>query len=182
MSVEPTQRPKWEIDRILESLIGSDVRVAAEAFSPTRWTGEGLPRLMPVRDLFLPDSSQPDGLPVFFEGRLRNFERTIGVVVVCLDSPTTPDPASEGTNLFRAATAVILRGPAVVQLAFPFHVERLPTDAENYWRDLRAPRAQFEFPLVSVPTDQFGIMGGAGKPQGAVISHPCSDSETGPLD
>ncbi|HRZ35709.1 MAG TPA: hypothetical protein P5534_05020 [Candidatus Paceibacterota bacterium] len=182
MSVESTQRPKWQIDRLLESLIDRDIRVAAQAFSPTSWTGEGLPRLRPVRDLFLPDNSRPDSLPVFFEGRLRSFERTIGVVVVCLDSPTTPDPASEGTNLFRAETVVILRGPAVVQLAFPFHVERVPTDAENYWRDLRVPRAQFEFPLVSVPKDPFGIMGGAGKPQGAVISSPCSDSKTGPSD
>ena len=43
--------------------------------------------------------------------------------------------------------AVLLRGPALVQLAFPFQVERLPADEENYWRDVRIPRAQFEFPF-----------------------------------
>lgn len=77
---------------------------------------------------------------------------------------------------------MIHRSPAVVQLAFPFHVERVPTDAENYWRDLRVRRVQFEFPLVSVPKDPFGIVGGAGKLKGAVISSPCRDSKTGPSD
>ena len=48
---------------------------------------------------------------------------------------------------FRAKTAVILRGLAVVELAFPFQVERLPSDPGNYWRDLHVPCAQFEFPF-----------------------------------
>ena len=100
-----------------------------------------------MRDLYLPDNSQPAGLPVFFEGRLCEFERRIGVVVVRLDAPAAADAASEGPALFRGKMAVLLRGPALVQLAFPFQVERLPTDAENYWRDVRIPRAQFEFPF-----------------------------------
>lgn len=84
MSAEPNQRPKWQIDRLLEGLIDRDANVAAQAFSPTCWTGQTLPQLIPVRDLFLPENSRPEGLPVFFVGRLRHFERTIGVVV-CLD-------------------------------------------------------------------------------------------------
>ena len=53
---------------------------------------------------------------------------------------TVPD----GLLSFRGSTAVLVRGPAVVQLTFPFRVERLPADPDNYWRDLRMPRAQFE--------------------------------------
>jgi hypothetical protein len=45
---------------------------------------------------------------------------------------------------------VSLRGPAVVELAWPFQVERLPADPGSYWRDLRLPRAQFEFPFAAV--------------------------------
>ena len=150
MEPEPTQRPKWQIDLVLAGLIGRDVRVAAKTFSPARWNvGQKPPRLMSVRDLFLPDNSQPEGLPVFFEGRLQHFERQIGVVFVWLDSPTSQETATDGLVYFRGKTAVILRGPAVVELAFPLQMERLPTVPDNYWRDLRVPRAQFEFPFSS---------------------------------
>ena len=135
---------------MLGGLLGADVRVGAKSFSPTRWTGRGKPpRLIPVCDLFLPDDSQPAGLPVFFEGRLQHFERRIGVVLVCLESPASTERAPDGPVYFRGQTAVILRGPAVVQLAFPFHVERLPAHPDNYWRDLRAPCAQFELPFAT---------------------------------
>jgi hypothetical protein len=147
MSAELTNRPQWAIDHELDGLIGVDVRVAAKAFSPTRWTGDALPRVLPVRTLFLPDNSQPAGLPVFFEGRLCHYQRRIGVVFVCLDCPASPDSATEGPTCFRGTIAVLLRGPAVVELAFPFQVERLPADPDNYWRDVRFPRAQFEFPF-----------------------------------
>lgn len=140
-------RPLWDIDSLLAGLIGTEVRAAAKAFSPVPRNGEAPRRFMPVRDLYLPDNSQPAALPVFFEGRLCEFERHVGVVCVRLDAPTAADTASEGSMLFRGKTAVILRGPALVELAFPFQVERLPADAENYWRDLRMPRAQFEFPF-----------------------------------
>lgn len=121
--------------------------MTAKSFAPTSRAGGKPPRWIPVRDLILPDNSQPAGLPVLFEGRLRHFQRQIGVVVVGLESPASPNRTTEGPVFLRGTTAVILRGPAVVGLAFPFQVERLPANAENYWRDLRVPRAQFEFPF-----------------------------------
>ena len=149
MEAELQQRPQWEVDKMLTGFIGEDVRVAAKAFSPVRWNrSERPPHLIPVRDLFLPDNAQPEGLPVFFEGRLQRFERQIGIVYVWLDARTAPETATDGLVYFRAKTAVILRGPAVVELAFPFQVERLPSEPGNYWRDVRAPRAQFEFPFL----------------------------------
>jgi hypothetical protein len=110
-------------------------------------------RLRPVRDLFLPDNSQPAGLPVFFEGRLVHYERQIGVVVVFLEAPSAPEAAGDGTTLVRGQLAVLLRGPAVVELAAPFHAERLPADPTNYWRDLRLPTAQFEFSFAATQDD-----------------------------
>ena len=146
-SCAPIQRPKWAIDRLLEGLIGEQVRVAAEAFTPPRANGEPWPRMIPVTDLILPDNSTPGGLPVFFEGRLEAFERRIGVVDVILSGPVRRGAsATDGQTAFRGATAVVLSGPARVRLAYPFVVERLPADEANYWRDLRGPRAQLEFP------------------------------------
>ena len=140
-------RPPWEVDRRLERLRGENVRVAAKSFSPSPCHGHAPLRFLPVRDLYLPDNSQPAGRPVFFEGRLLEFERQIGVVFVQLDAPTACAASAQGAVLFRGQAAVILRGPAVVELAFPFQIERLPSDSDNYWRDLRLPRAQFEFPF-----------------------------------
>ena len=124
-------------------------RVAAEAFFPVRWNGEVLPTAIPVRDLILPDNTQPGLLPVFFEGRLRRFERRIGVVFVTLDAPVAADASAEGMLFLRGMRAVLLRGPAVVQLAVPFRVERLPDNIANYWEDLRFPAAQFRLPFVT---------------------------------
>jgi len=147
MTLQRTQRLQWEIDRILSNLVGQDVRVAAKAFSPARWDGTALPCFIPVARLLLPDNTQPAGLPVFFEGRLLEFERQIGVVCVRLEAPLLPTRAPDGLAYFRGKSVVILCGPAVVELAFPFHVERLPSDPDNYWRELRWPCAQFEFSL-----------------------------------
>lgn len=141
-------RPRWAIEDQLERLVGRDVRVAAEAFAPVRWNGEPAPDFIPVRDLILPDNSQPAGTPVFFEGRLLGFERRIGVVFVTLAAPTRTEPAAPGSVAFRGGSAVILDGPAVVQLAFPFRVEPLPTDPVNYWADRRVPGAQFRLPAL----------------------------------
>ena len=154
MSTQPTRRPKWEIDRALEALIGRDIRVAAKSFSPPPRPGDTKLRLTPVEDLFLPDNSQPAGLPVFFEGRLLKFDRQIGVVFVHLGAPAALDGSSEGIVLFRGTTTVMVRGPAVVELTSPFKVERLPADPENYWRDLRLPRAQFELPFPAPAVDE----------------------------
>jgi hypothetical protein len=147
MNIELPSRPTWAIDRLLESLLGGEIRVLAKAFAPTPWNGQLPTGFRLVRDLYLPDNSQPGGLPVFFEGRLQRFERQIGVVFVGLESPVAPGSATDGTAYFRGRAAVIVHGPAVVELAFPFQVERLPPDAGNYWRDLRLPRAQFELPF-----------------------------------
>jgi len=138
-------RPQWNIDRLLEGSIGQEVRVWAKSFSPEFAGRDQPPRSIAANDLYLPDNTQPGGLPVFFEGRLKRFERRIGVVYVWLESPLIPERPADGTAPFRGSIAVILKGPAVVELAFPFQVERLPLDPDNYWRDLRVPRAQFEF-------------------------------------
>jgi len=145
MGSEAIQRPKWDIDRQLEGLVGHHVRVAAAAFAPPRPSGEPWPALIPVADLILPDNSSVGRLPVYFEGRLEAFERRIGVVEVLLTAPLSVEASTEGIISFRGAAAVVLRGPAVVRLAFPFRVERLPLGDNNYWRDLQVPRAQLEF-------------------------------------
>jgi hypothetical protein len=141
------RRPRWAIDLRLEGLLGREVRVAAEAFFPIRWDGEVLPVPIPVGDLILPDNSRAGSVPVFFEGRLRQFERRIGVVYVTLDAPVLPPSSAEGRVLVRGVPAVLVRGPALVRLAFPFRVEPLPTDEPNYWEDLRFPKAQLHLPF-----------------------------------
>ena len=147
MNTPLNHRPSWDVDRMLERLRGEAVRVAAKSFSPPSRIGDASLRFRPVRELFLPDNTQPAGLPVFFEGRLLEFERQIGVVCVRLEAPLLPTRAPDGLAYFRGQAVVILCGPAVVELAFPFHVERLPSDPDNYWRELRWPCAQFEFSL-----------------------------------
>jgi hypothetical protein len=149
LSTSLAQRPQWTIDLRLERLLGQEVRVAAESFFPIRWNGDVLPAAIPVRDLILPDNTQPGLLPVFFEGRLRRFERRIGVVFVTLDAPVVAERSAEGMLFLRGMAAVLLRGPAVVQLAVPFRVERLPDNLPNYWEDLRFPAAQFRLPFLT---------------------------------
>ena len=147
MDMPLSHKPQWEIDGILEGLINHGVRVAAESFAPANWNGKTPTCFIPTRDLVLPDNSRASGLPVYFEGRLKQFDRKIGVVYVHLESPAPLRNAMEGIVRFRGGLAVILRGPATVQLAFPFRVEELPLDADNYWRDLQMPRVQFSLPL-----------------------------------
>ena len=131
--------------------MGEEVRVAAKSFAPPARPGVAPLRFLAVRDLYLPDNTQPAGLPVFFEGRLVQFARQIAVVCVRLAASLLPGRASYGLAFFRGQAVAILRGPAVLELAFPFHIERLPHDPDNYWRDLRMPRAQFEFPFSPDP-------------------------------
>ena len=71
------------------------------------------------------------------------------MVCVALDLPRVMGRAAEGTVLVRGIPAVLLRGPAIVRLAFPFRVEPLPADEANYWEDLRLPTAQFRLPFDS---------------------------------
>jgi hypothetical protein len=62
-------------------------------------------------------------------------------------SPASAATAADGLTLFRGRIAVLLKGPAVVEMDSPFLAEKLPSDSPNYWRDLRFPRAQMEFPF-----------------------------------
>ncbi|MBE7503075.1 MAG: hypothetical protein HS113_22885 [Verrucomicrobiales bacterium] len=149
MSVHRTSRQPWPLDLLLARFVGDDVRVAGKAFAPGLPTAGRPLRFLQVADLILPDGGQPGAVPVFFEGRLREFERRVGVVVVSLDALAGRNTAPEGWVQFRGQAAVVLQGPAVVELASPFHVERLPSDPANYWRDLRSPRVQFEFDLTT---------------------------------
>ena len=141
---EPTEsgRARWAIDVVLEKMIHQPVRVAAEAFAPIG-SGASSKRLILTRDLILPDNTRTDGLPVYFEGVLLEVTRQIGVVHVRLGPPRARGRSAEGYVRFRERIAVILRGPAVVRLAIPFHVERLPASMQNYWLDLKMPKAQF---------------------------------------
>jgi hypothetical protein len=137
MESELVRRPKWEIDRILGQLLGQDIRVAAESFSPFGWNGQTPIRLIPTRELVLPDNSRAQGLPLYCEGRLERFVRQVGVVHVALAASSPLKNSVEGVFLFRGKTAVILRDPVVVKLAFPFRVEKVPLDPGNCWRDLQ---------------------------------------------
>lgn len=69
------------------------MRVAGRAFAPGVPTAGHPLRFLQVADLILPDGSQPGAVPVFFEGRLREFERRIGVVVVSLGTLAGRDTA-----------------------------------------------------------------------------------------
>jgi hypothetical protein len=147
MESEVIHRPEGEVDRVLARLIGAEVRVAAEAFTPARWHGKLPGALIPVRELILPDNRQAGSLPVYFEGRLELAVRRIGVVCVGLEAPASQEKSTEGVVHFQGGRAVILSGPAVVQSASPFRVEKLPSEPSNYWRDLHFPRVQFELPF-----------------------------------
>ena len=153
------QRPQWDIDRRLRALIGFDIRVAARAFLPLSQPSHRATPMIPVHDLYLPDNSQPGVRPVYFEGQLERFERRVAVVLVWLGPLTFQPGDSEGQAYVRGRHAVILRGPALVELAYPFRVERIPADADNYWRDLRCPRAQLEFVFSPVQSDGQGERG-----------------------
>ena len=143
---EITAKPTWEIDRVLQNLVGAQIRVGAETFAPFAQGRSVQERLTPASQLILPNNTPVDGQPVFFEGRLDQFSRQIGLVRVQLGP--AEGFGAQGMILFRGRGAVILPGPVVVQLSVPFHVERLPLGEGNYWRDLRLPCAQllFNFP------------------------------------
>jgi hypothetical protein len=76
--------PTWEIERKLQSLLGANVRVCVDYCSPPRWNSE-LEHLISTRSLVLRDNSQPTVLPVFFEGKLVDYRRQIGVGYASLE-------------------------------------------------------------------------------------------------
>ncbi|MCL4180486.1 MAG: hypothetical protein KJ072_22415 [Verrucomicrobia bacterium] len=148
------QRPKWDVDRRLEANLGQDVRVAAAAFRPIDHLGAPGPRWISIKELILPDNREAADLPVFFEGKLESFIREAAIVSVQLGDPRCPRSPANGTVHFRGRCAAVLQGPAQVQLAYPFSVEKLPSDSDNYWEDLRRPKAQFTFPFVDTSIDK----------------------------
>ena len=135
------QKAVFEIEASLKALEGCTVRVQGRRFSADGRTFSF------VKDFVLPNGFRCGSLPVFFEGVLRSFERRIGVFLVELGERPIDESASDGIFAFRGELSVIVKGPVIVELEFPFYVERLPKDAENYWRDLRLPIAQLEFPM-----------------------------------
>lgn len=139
------ERPRWEIDFKLQSLLGSPVRVAVDSFAPP-----GRPKdFFPAQGLLLPENNRADGRCVYFEGVLRDYVRKVGVVYALLDSVRI-DNSAQGVTFFRGTQSAIVRGPATVKLSYPFRVEALPEDPANYWRDLRYPRCQFTFPFINL--------------------------------
>ncbi|MCP5524076.1 MAG: hypothetical protein H7A46_21270 [Verrucomicrobiales bacterium] len=148
MEAEPdSPRPTWPIDHLLTGLQGRSVRVAAEAFVPRGDHVPALALLIPTARLILPDGSTPDGRAVYFEGLLEGHVRRIGIVDVVLGEPPATDDCADGITAFRGSTAVILPGPAIVRLAYPFVIEPIPGDPINYWRDFTRHGVQFELPL-----------------------------------
>lgn len=139
------QRPAWAIDERLEGLMGCAVRVRVETFTPRRWNGE--PHVIDLRKLTLPDGTKVDHDPVHAEGVLRTFTRRVAVVCVELDALPLEGTA-EGRVLFRGRPAVILRGPATVQLHGSHFVERVPVEQNRYWNHLSSLDAQMELPFV----------------------------------
>ena len=100
-------RPQWAIDRQLAGLVGCHLRGAVDSFSPPHWDGKCPSGLIQVKDLCLPDNLRPGSHPVFFEGRLRTFQRRIGVVFAALDAPAFPGRVADGVISFRGNLAVV---------------------------------------------------------------------------
>lgn len=145
MQNEIIQRPAWAIDSRLEELVGSAVRVRVETFTPRRWNGE--PHVIDLQKLTLPDGTKVDHDPTYAEGVLRGFTRHVAVVWVELD-PVPLEGTASGRTPFRGQAAVILRGPAMVELHASHFVERIPVELNQYWSHLSSLDAQMELPLV----------------------------------
>jgi hypothetical protein len=143
MEIQSDQRRVWDIDKRLESLKGCAVRVRAELVLPKGWHGKPLACPIDGGNLVLPDGTRVDRDPIYVEGILTGFRRSIAVVQVELGEPPIGGTA-DGRISFRGRTAVFLRGPATVQLAHPFTVERIPIHPQAYWEHLRRIDGQFE--------------------------------------
>jgi hypothetical protein len=138
-------RPKWEIDKRLEALLGENIRLRTHAFCPPNWNGEPA-RLIQASGLLLPDNTTVDKDELYFEGRLLCFRREVGVVFVSIDRPDAGNTAN-GRVIFRGRGAVILPGPATVQLHQEHFIEPIPADSRLYWSHLGATGPQFNLPL-----------------------------------
>jgi len=145
MQTAMNERRAWAIDQRLADWVGFAVRVRADVFTPRRWNGES--HSIDLRKFTLPDGTQVDRDPVYVEGMLKEFTRRIAVVWVEL-GPLPVVGTAEGRVLFRGRPAVVLRGPATVQLHSSHFIEKLPTELNHYWNHLSAPDPQMELPFV----------------------------------
>lgn len=136
-----------DIERKLKTLVGFNVRLKVRRISP-----DGR-RFTFANELVFPDGFRADGLPVFYEGEVKAVERRIGVILVALGTPTFSNHVGDGLIQMRGKLCAIASGPAIVELEFPFSVEKLPTDETNYWGDLRLPTFQFELPFEAYGGD-----------------------------
>lgn len=143
-------RPKWQIDAMLEGSIGQDVRIAVASFTPPAWSEDRAKVAIRAQTLYLPDNTRADGLPLLVEGRLQHFVRRIAVVEVALGAPRLSECTADGLVYFRGRQAVIIRGPLTAELAYPFLVERLPSDPDNYWSDIKKMNVQLALPLPTL--------------------------------
>jgi hypothetical protein len=131
----------FEIEQTLSTLVGQTIRVQVHRFSPDGRI------FTPTSELVFPNGTRAENVSVFFEGELHAFERRIGVILVALGENTVCGHAEDGLFTLRTKLAGIVSGPAVVEMAFPFRLEHVPRDEENYWGDIRFPSFQFELPF-----------------------------------
>lgn len=136
----------WEIERILDRLVGQEILVEAAAFCPAGWTGQFPLGWIPVRDLVLADEFPAAGMPVYFEGKLEEYKREIGFVYVRLAAP----PGFEDEPIRALVTmndrlVGFMGGPATVRLTFPFYVVRPSPDSASDWNELDGPPSRFRY-------------------------------------
>ena len=139
-------RPRWEIDKRVHALIGENVRVKANAFSPPHLSGGPASRIE-ASSLVLPDNSTVDNDDLFFEGKLLAFRREVAVVIVLLGRPVISGDSANGRVLYRGKTAVILPGPATVELHRDHFIDKIPSESRLYWAHLRTSGPQFNLPF-----------------------------------
>lgn len=145
MSAE-IHRPQWEIDKRLESLLDKNIRVRAHAFCPPHWNGE-MSQVIEASALLLPDNTTVGDGELYLEGRLLAFRREVAIVFVFLGRPDAAGDTANGRMVYRGKAAIILPGPATVQLHQDQFIEMIPTDGRLYWSHLGATGPQFNLPL-----------------------------------
>ena len=144
MTSQMACRPEWQIDKRLNLLIGENIRVRVSAFCPPKWNGEPA-NVIQAANLMLPDNSMVHRDELYFEGKLLSYRRDVAFVFLALDQSAFAGEGANGRVLYRGRQAVILHGPATVQLHPDHFIEKLPSDSSFYWDHLRIVGPQFEF-------------------------------------
>ena len=85
MEPQPARKAVLEIDKRLESLLGCPVQVRAELVLPKGSHGQTLTKPIEGSNLILPDGTRVDGAPIYVEGVLTEFRRSVAIVWVELD-------------------------------------------------------------------------------------------------